>query len=243
MIGLLAMALLAQRAELPEFTTGDQCLFCHRADIGPAWPKNRHGATVKAKGESAELFTLGRRELKKTGYGKLAIQEADGSWNGAKFGDRCAGCHATAVDSKTRTFGAIGIDCYACHGVVNLEHSNDTSLILLSKKNRAGGNTICASCHLRGAKSKSTGLPYPNNYVPGDELFADWQGEAEPGDRHVWHSVQQELSCLNCHQVHSGSTARHRRVLTSAICNDCHLPEGPKKNVRTFTRTSAVCEY
>lgn len=244
MIGwLLAAALLAQRAELPEFVTGDQCLFCHRADIGPTWQSNPHGATLKAKGESGDLFTLGRRELKKTGYGRLAIQEADGSWNASKFGERCAGCHTTAVDSKTRTFAAIGIDCYSCHGVVNLEHSNDTSLVLLSKKNRAGANTICASCHMRGAKSRSTGLPYPNNYVPGDALFPDWQGEPEAGDRHVWQSIRGDVACLSCHQVHANSTARHRRVLTSAICNGCHLPEGPKKNVRAFTPASALCEY
>src|SRR5207248_6173221 len=27
---------------LPEYVTGDECLFCHRADVGPAWTTNRH---------------------------------------------------------------------------------------------------------------------------------------------------------------------------------------------------------
>ena len=39
-LALLALPLLAQRKEVPEFIAGDQCLFCHRNDIGPAWGKN-----------------------------------------------------------------------------------------------------------------------------------------------------------------------------------------------------------
>lgn len=254
-LGLLfAAAAFGQRAQLPEFTAGDQCLFCHRNDIGQTWQKNRHGLTVRPKPDIADAWVLGsrghQRELRKTGYGKFAIREADGSWNETKFAQRCAGCHSTAVDRKTGAFAEPGIDCYACHGVVNLEHSNDTSLILLSKKNRgsvATINSICGSCHLRGGSSKTTGLPFPYHFVPGDDLFADWRGAvgeaSNPGDRHTWDSVKQEISCLSCHQVHTGSSARHRRVLTSSICNDCHLPEGPKKNVRPYTVTSALCEY
>src|SRR4051794_40685219 len=30
-----------------EFMSGDECLFCHR-DVGPGWPKNRHGQTIRA---------------------------------------------------------------------------------------------------------------------------------------------------------------------------------------------------
>src|SRR5436190_12149 len=31
----------------PEFMSGDECLFCHR-DVGPGWPRNRHGQTIRA---------------------------------------------------------------------------------------------------------------------------------------------------------------------------------------------------
>src|SRR5438105_544085 len=45
---------------LPEFTSGDECLFCHR-DVGPAWPKNRHGQTIRAANrESDSLKALGQ---------------------------------------------------------------------------------------------------------------------------------------------------------------------------------------
>jgi hypothetical protein len=49
----------------------------------------------------------------------------------------------------------------------------------LSKKRRRDVReitTTCAQCHLREvAKSKSTGLPYPANFVVGDDLFKDYE--------------------------------------------------------------------
>src|SRR6266404_4004569 len=32
---------------LPEYITDDECLFCHRVKIGPAWPQNRHQSTIR----------------------------------------------------------------------------------------------------------------------------------------------------------------------------------------------------
>jgi predicted CXXCH cytochrome family protein len=32
---------------VPEYPTGEECLFCHRSDVGPSWPKNRHQRTVR----------------------------------------------------------------------------------------------------------------------------------------------------------------------------------------------------
>ncbi|HYM13228.1 MAG TPA: hypothetical protein VEU62_20980, partial [Bryobacterales bacterium] len=32
---------------IPDFVHGDECLFCHRNDIGPGWQKNAHGITVR----------------------------------------------------------------------------------------------------------------------------------------------------------------------------------------------------
>src|SRR5437660_11496302 len=45
---------------VPEFTSGDECLFCHR-DVGPAWPTNRHGQTIRqANREFDALKALGQ---------------------------------------------------------------------------------------------------------------------------------------------------------------------------------------
>lgn len=258
----LALSAWSQRPALPEFVSGDQCLFCHRNDIGPAWAKNRHNLTIRPREGSEEDFLLGAgrhsRQLKKTGHGRFALAEPAG-WNQTAFGERCAGCHTTAVDATTRRFAQWSIDCYACHGVVDLEHSNDVSLILLSKKRREPLQiaSICGSCHLRGARSKTTGLPYPYHFVPGDDLFADFVADwamavdekLNAADRHVYRNVRDivqgktETTCLSCHQVHAGSSQKHRRVLTSAACLDCHDASGPKSRVKRYVVTSSVCQY
>ncbi len=251
------------RAALPEFIAGDQCLFCHRNDIGPGWQKNRHNLTIQLKQGTDDAYTLGARErrraLRKTGYGRFAIEDAAG-WHATKFNDRCAGCHATAVDAATKAFAAVSIDCYACHGVVDLEHANDTTKILLSKKRGRDARqiaSICGSCHLRGGYSLAKGFPYAWHYVAGDDLFADYVADLDqaadaglnPGDRHVYRNVRDvlqnnsDVSCLSCHAVHGGSSDKHRRVRTSAACLDCHYETGPKKNVKRYTVRSRTCEY
>src|SRR5262245_17763445 len=168
----LLLCVLAQAQQdhigqpVPEYVHGDECLFCHRNDIGNGWQKNAHGTTVRQREDAADLvkklnppaeveYFLGSRNhvryLKKSGYGKFAIQNSNGEWDKDKFADRCAGCHATGVDAKTRAFSAFGLDCYTCHGVVDLEHTADTAKMWLSKKRRddvKAITSICAQCHL-----------------------------------------------------------------------------------------------
>ncbi len=284
---------------IPEYVQGDECLFCHRNDIGPDWQKNSHGLTVRDRESAPEIlallkenaaleklvpeveFLMGSRHrvrfLKKAGYGKFAllnvqasldnnhkiekwVQLEKPSWDNDKFANSCAGCHSTAVDPATKTFTAFSLDCYTCHGDVNLEHSKDTSLVLLSKKRRNDVKVItslCAQCHLREARALSTGLPYPNNFVAGDNLFQDFGADLSrakdpqlnAGDRHVWRNVRdvaingdETISCLNCHQVHANSSFKHRRVLRAPICSECHLGSGFKE-IKRFVVRSGLCEY
>jgi predicted CXXCH cytochrome family protein len=260
---------------VPEFVHGDECLFCHRNDIGNGWQKNAHAKTVRQREDAPELakklnppaeveYFLGSRNhvrfLKKSGYGKFAILNQKGEWEKDKFADRCVGCHSTGVDTKTRAFSAFGLDCYTCHGVVDLEHTADTAKMWLSKKRRddvKAITSICAQCHLREGKSRSTGLPYPNNFVAGDNLFQDYEvdfaraddAKLNAGDRHVLRNVRDvvkngsDVTCLSCHRVHANSSDKHRRVLTGAICLDCHNAEGPKKAVKAYEVHSPLCEY
>ena len=281
---------------LPEYVHGDECLFCHRNDVGVTWQKNAHGLTVRQREDAPELgkllaaqpalagvakeieYFLGSRQrvrfLKKDGYGKFAILSTQATlgqlatlsgsekpgWDKEKFANRCAGCHTTAVDAKEKTFSAFGLDCYVCHGDVNVEHSNDTSLVWLSKKRRNDAKAItslCAQCHLRETKSRSTGLPYPNNFIAGDNLFqdleVDWtkadDSNLNAGDRHVWRNVRdvalygnESVTCLSCHVVHGNSSFKHRRVLRAAICSECHEGEG-FKTVKRYAVQSGLCEY
>lgn len=247
---------------VPEYVTGDECLFCHRVKVADTWQQNPHARTVwpNEKGEYFIGSKLGR-PLRKAGYGKFDILEPDRkTWNKDKFAVQCAGCHSTAVDPSTRAFATSALDCYTCHGVVDPNHTQNITLVRFSSKypkNASEIISVCGSCHLRGGKSRSSGLAYPNNFVPGDNLFQDFEvdlaqannANLNPGDRHVYQTVREVLknsstvTCLSCHAIHSDSSAKHKRVLTSAICEPCHNAQGPKSVVKKYEVDSDLCEY
>ena len=286
--------------DLPDYVTGDECLFCHRP-IGGTWPLNRHQQTMRSVftvpqaqsslREHAQLkeheplvrYVLGTenqyRFLKKAPrYGhleilsaKLKINREDNTvsvhaetpvtWDGESFAQRCAGCHTTALDSRTQAFSAIGIDCYACHGVVPLEHTRDPSLVHLGSKRPNPPELVtaaCAQCHIRSGQSQASGLPYANNYVVGDDLFTDFQvdlsrptlQQTPPLERHILENVRQVLAqetdanCLSCHRVHRAPGRRHRQVEKTDYCFICHEPN----DWRSFTydrheKHHALCGY
>src|SRR5215475_13364922 len=43
---------------VPEYTTGDECLFCHREKVGAGWGANRHNLTIRPADEAAALEAL-----------------------------------------------------------------------------------------------------------------------------------------------------------------------------------------
>jgi nitrate/TMAO reductase-like tetraheme cytochrome c subunit len=137
--------------------------------------------------------------------------------------------------------------------------------MILSKKRRNEPElitSVCAQCHLRESKSKSTGLPYPNNFVAGDNVFqdlvVDWakadDEKLNPLERHIYRNVRDVVvegktspTCINCHQVHyetrAASLAKHKIPPRSPLCFDCHVNESPLKAVKPYTKSSKVCEY
>ena len=247
---------------VPEFTTGDECLFCHRVKVADSWQANPHARTIRPADSGHVVGARTHsRELKQEGYGRFALRSMDKRiWDKDKFANRCAGCHATAVDPATKAFAAFAIDCYACHGVANPNHGKDKSLMWLSSKHERDPKlitSICGQCHLRGGESKSSGLPYSNNFVVGDNLFQDFQVDLKlaadldlnAGDRHVYENVRDVLenygtvTCLSCHQIHGDNTQKHRRVLSGPICLECHNESGPKKAAKPYVVHSPLCEY
>ena len=284
---------------LPDYVTGDECLFCHRNDIASGWKVNAHQLTLrplfaapnanKTLKSEADLqpfsrqvqFVLGRekqvRLLKKsTAYGKLDLLSAllapstddkekilvtnksPFHWEEGVFSQRCAGCHTTAVDSQTQSFSATSIDCYACHGDVDLDHTNDPSLVHLTKQRPPSPQLIgetCGQCHIRTGKSKASGLPYANNYVVGDDLFSDFQVDfsanalAPPRERHILANIKEGRdnnsaeTCLSCHNVHRASGRKHRRVAKSDYCYICHNPEDMKLVYDRSKKHHSICGY
>jgi predicted CXXCH cytochrome family protein len=217
------------------------------------------------------------RFMKKAGYGKFALLNTQAvlgptgtvakwidldnlSWDKERFANRCAGCHATGIDVTAKTFAGFGIDCYACHGDATLDHTKDTSLLWLSKKRRDDARvitSICSQCHVRVGKSRSTGLPYPNTFIAGDNLFQDFEVDfakaddetLNPGDRHILQNIrdvvvrgEQTITCLTCHDLHGNSAAKHLGATRGPICANCH---GVKfvAEVKPFAVHSALCEY
>jgi hypothetical protein len=247
---------------IPKYVTGDECLFCHRVKVADTWEKNPHARTVHPRDDTDAVppdapFVLGahtpQRGLKPDGYGKFDLLSADGkTWDKEKFALRCAGCHTTAVYPQTHAFSTSSLDCYTCHGIAPENHPNDTSLVWFSKKHSKDPKqivSICGQCHLREGKSKSNGLPYPNNFVAGDDLFADFQVDFDGAGDHILRNVRDvvsdgaDVTCLSCHKIHENSSSKHRLVLSGPICLDCHNAEGPKKVVKKSTVHSSLCEY
>lgn len=248
----------------PEFTSGDQCLFCHRLDVGPAWKDNRHGQTIRA--DEMELL-LGRgerqRRLRRSEqFGKLDLFDpVKKAWDDKTFGDSCAGCHTTGVDAKTTAFAALSLDCFVCHGEPPDKHTKDGSQAMLSRKGKDAARVVistCAGCHLRTGKAKSTSLPFPNTFVPGDNLFRDFQVDLSdeairklnPADAHVLENVRdvavlgkEDVTCLSCHDIHKQSSRKHHRVAESDLCRHCHNPTGSKKERKPFEVHSKLCGY
>lgn len=285
---------------IPEYVTGEQCLFCHREKIGATWAKNRHNLTIRdidaaspamrALSESAAKslvkeikYEMGNEKAqrflkpaKEYGHlellsvewipprgndpGKLMITQQP-HWEASQYAASCSGCHMTAVDSKTLAFSALSIDCYACHGNVAAEHPNKPELAYLSHRRKDSAaliTSICAQCHIRTGQSKSTGLPYPNTFVAGDNLFRDFKvnfseakiREQNRADRHVMENIRdvvmlgkESVTCLTCHDVHSQSSQKHRHLARSDYCAQCHNPNGSMIYVKPLSAHSNICGY
>lgn len=245
--GLLVCA-GAMAAEPIDYPTGDSCLFCHRSEVGSTWLDNAHAWTVRPAGEPPAVsgkfpeqatHVIGRdhfRALRQSGYGKFAmLARTGGRWEEETFGERCAGCHTTAVNPQTKEFSATALDCYTCHGNVPEDHAEKRGSALLSRareSNAAEITSICGSCHLRGGKSKATGLPYPSGFVAGADLFKDFEvdlkrdlAKLDDSDRHVYETARAVLegksedTCVDCHRVHAAPEPRDpARKRFSDVC-------------------------
>ncbi len=247
----------------------------------PAMVALRADARTKPFADDVQLIlgdTRAQRFLKRDkAYGKLDLLSTTAAmgrgrrprlesiervhWDDQAFATACAGCHTTAVDPQTHAFAAVSLDCFACHGDGPAEHSNDPKLMPLAKAradSAAVVTSVCASCHVRFGKSKTSGLPYPTNFVAGDNLFKDFQvdfGRADdekmnPADRHVMANVRdvvvegiETVTCLSCHDVHAGSTKKHRALKTQQSCMMCHDAGAPISGHKTYTVHSERCQY
>jgi len=287
---------------LPTLVESDDCLFCHRRDIGPIWPDDVHRQSVRVLDSDSELSRFVRSRFAAVGQGFEGISAVMGGermlhflrpndqpgqfsmlsaavvpggdrpgqlvrtegarWQGSLFGRRCAGCHSTAVETSSMAFSAPSIECYSCHGAVDGSHAADPASALLAEANKTPARvvaSICGQCHIRSGVSATTGRPYANHFVPGDNLFRDlavnFSDEAlaakNPIDRHVLHNIrsiviygEENITCLTCHSTHSPSlVGRHAGLQANAMCDICHDRSGDRWSLFEFEVSSDHCEY
>ncbi len=286
---------------VPEYVDGNECLFCHRNDVGITWSDNHHNRSVReiapdspalaalqaapglkhsateaslVMGEGhrqrflkpaaafgqLDLFSVGWVPPHASAEGKL-IDTDQAHWDAKTYGDSCAGCHSTGVDSLQRTFSTRSLDCGVCHGDVPNDHTKNAALVHLSPRRKDPARvttSICAQCHVRTGTSKSTGRPYANNFVAGDNLFRDFQvdlsdaaiAHLDPGDSHVLANVRdvvllgkERVTCVSCHDVHKQSTRKHHLLPQSESCLTCHNETGSKKDRKSYAVHSRTCGY
>lgn len=257
---------------MPAFEEGNLCLFCHRATVGADWDENAHRLTIRTAAEAGidaapdgTDFVLGDGEhfrflRRGAAYGTFDIHDGD-AWDGETFGRSCLGCHSSGVDSAAHTFTTPSVDCFACHGAVDLGHTDAPETAFLSPRAATDARavtSVCASCHIRTGTSRSTGLPYPNAFVAGDNVFIDLAVDLseetiaamEAGERHIYENIRavaidgdDGTTCLSCHDVHRQSTAKHKTLERGASCYVCHHDVGPLNEIKPYERRSALCGY
>lgn len=188
-------------------------------------------------------------------------------WDKQTFAQKCAGCHTTAVDGGAGAFAAVSLDCFTCHGDVDLAHTADPAQVFLSQQNRdpLQVTSTCGQCHLRGGTSRSTGRPFPALFMAGDDLFRDFQVDLSEEfiasrpviEQHIYQNVRDVIvsgitatTCLTCHDVHGRSTERHLALEWGTMCASCHDPESDGHELRKavqdanpLANRSSVCEY
>ena len=86
---------------VPEYVQGDECLFCHRNDIGPTWQKNSHLLTVRERESAPEVAA----QLKSTSQGRLPQLS---HYLDHGFGNLPGGERARAVFDRQEMKDAVG---------------------------------------------------------------------------------------------------------------------------------------
>lgn len=183
------------------------------------------------KKEGDDLTVLPASYLFNTGEWKpyLPNEPARRNW-----WTECAGCHATGVDPKKKTFVEGGIACEACHGpgsnhVEAVPGFEIPTIISAARLNSALSAQICGSCHTRG-RDKDGKYAFPVDYQThkGEAnlrlYFTEIRPDNDDESKYFWPSGESKYSnqqyldwkqsehakvgvvCATCHSVHQSKT-------------------------------------
>jgi hypothetical protein len=190
------------------------------------------------------------------------LHESD--WRTTLWERSCGACHTTGFSSDDLGYKEMHVGCEACHGPGSWhgDFKKGGRMIAFRSLEPAEEATICASCHLQGGRSRSTGLNFAYNYEPGSDLFADYDFDWElldqagdagnPIDIHQKTAVRDavrpssrtgdlELGCSPCHSAHTMDHSVHETLPRDEYCTLCH--ERGDFKVKEYSQACNVCEF
>jgi len=182
-----------------------------------------------------------RYVVKKDGDFFLAPVEYDsitGQWSGyhvkdwdqRSWIDQCAGCHATGVDVKNKTFSELGVACEACHGKGSWHAALPKTAVfekrqtIISPAKLATGVAaqICGSCHARGHSTQDPKSGWAIGYEPGRALqpYFEWEHfqNYERDQVKVYYAA--EFSKGHHQQFNDWVQSQH--FVEGVTCTSCH---------------------
>jgi hypothetical protein len=183
-----------------------------------------------------------------------------GRWRDLPWESGCAGCHVTGFRADDHGFLELGVGCEECHGPSKRHLTEPVPGTSLSFKDSSAAEevSVCASCHLQGGRSRSTGLKLPPHYLAGGLLFDDYEFDwseldADGGDKVLdlhqkinVHAVVVEgddgLRCTSCHALHAMTDEKHRELPRQDYCLLCHQDTSDYA-LKEYSQSCNVCEF
>jgi hypothetical protein len=94
------------------------------------------------------------------------------NWRNRPYSHHCNWCHSVGYDTETRTYVEESIGCEACHGPgkKHAESQEAADIINPLKLSKVRADMICESCHTDGKDRNTKTYPFPDGYVPGEDL-------------------------------------------------------------------------
>lgn len=188
-------------------------------------------------------------------------------WQTFSFDEKCAACHTTGFDAKTLAYHEPGVGCESCHGPGSRhgDYTKAAGMVQYKSLSAVQEGMICSACHLQGGFSTVSSRRFPENYLPGDDLFKvytfPWDtlpahtsqgvtvGTVDPIDVHqkvlmkLQLDGQSDLKCTTCHDVHGAGDQKHQALPKQPYCSQCHYEEAGKFLLKDYQVQCPVCEF
>lgn len=139
---------------------------------------------------------------------------------------KCAGCHTTGYDPKTRAFNEFNIGCEHCHGPGkdHVEAGGEKSLIVIDRSNEG-----CGHCHIRAESAATADFPakafnFPIGYELGKPETLKFVPEALTNAASFFPDGTSKRHRQQYLDVHYAGFRTTKHYEKGVACIDCHDP-------------------